>query len=151
MRSTGLHHAPYNPCRRATEGLDLPRFCRLLLKKCRTPESSIAATVSMASIAFAQHALRPKPYICARCAIRASRTSKRQLSGTFITREIEKELAWKEQAKLIREGKKKSMLSILEERGYIKQIAGYSSLHCSSGILCSSPNHPAEESNSTIS
>ena len=82
----------------------------------------------MASIAFAHNALRPNPSICARCAIRASRTSKRHLSGTFITREIEKELAWKEQAKLIREGKKKSMLTILEERGYIKQIAGYTSL-----------------------
>lgn len=31
---------------------------------------------------------------------------------------------WKVQAKEIREGRKKSMLSVLEERGFIKDIAG---------------------------
>ncbi|PQE06036.1 tyrosyl-tRNA synthetase protein [Rutstroemia sp. NJR-2017a BBW] len=71
---------------------------------------------------------RPDLYICARCALRSSRNSnnaaRRWIGTKYLAKVADAQLAWGEQAKAIRSGKKKSMFKILEERGYIHQTAG---------------------------
>ncbi|KAI9784914.1 MAG: tyrosyl-tRNA synthetase [Peltula sp. TS41687] len=50
--------------------------------------------------------------------------SKRTISQNYLRKEKEAEEEWQAQARLIRQGEKKSMLTILEERGYVHEIAG---------------------------
>jgi tyrosyl-tRNA synthetase len=67
--------------------------------------------------------------IYARCVLRTNdhfRKNERRSIGTkYLAKVGEAERQWKEQGKLIRDGEKKSMLAILEERGFVHQIAGY--------------------------
>jgi tyrosyl-tRNA synthetase len=44
-----------------------------------------------------------------------------------LTKVADAEMAWQQKAWEIKDGKKKSMLSILEERGLVHQITGYAS------------------------
>ncbi|KAI9762814.1 MAG: tyrosyl-tRNA synthetase [Chaenotheca gracillima] len=73
-----------------------------------------------------------RPFICWRCAQRSlalpkrapSFITSRPISERYLARKVEEEKDWQAQAVEIREGKKQSMLSRLEERGYIDSIAG---------------------------
>ncbi|GME64443.1 putative tyrosyl-tRNA mitochondrial precursor (tyrosine--tRNA ligase) protein [Neofusicoccum parvum] len=80
----------------------------------------------MAPSALVRHAVRPRAYVCRQCQLRqaAPRTPVRFISQGTIRKTIEAEWQWKEQAKEIEAGRKQAFLSMLEERGYIKQIAG---------------------------
>lgn len=87
----------------------------------------------MAPSALVRHAVRPRAYVCRQCQLRqaAPRTPVRFISQGTIRKTIEAEWQWKEQAKEIEAGRKQAFLSMLEERGYIKQIAGCAALlHC---------------------
>jgi tyrosyl-tRNA synthetase len=53
------------------------------------------------------------------------RDARRSIGTKYLAKVAEAEEQWKEQSKAIRDGRQKSMLSILEERGLIHQIAGY--------------------------
>ena len=53
---------------------------------------------------------------------------KRAISQNWLRKTADAEVAWKEQAKEIREGKKEGMLSILEKRGYINAVVGYTAI-----------------------
>lgn len=73
------------------------------------------------------------PYICASCVrhaqIRGSRlqgstVQKRSITQNWLRRTAEAKEAWDVQAKEIEAGRKQSMLSILEERGYVNYVAG---------------------------
>jgi tyrosyl-tRNA synthetase len=74
--------------------------------------------------------IRPDLYICARCAFRASKASQK-LTRRWVetkSRKAEKaevaERAWKATADEVKQGKRKSMLSILEERGLVHDFTG---------------------------
>jgi len=45
----------------------------------------------------------------------------------YLTKVADAEMTWQQKAWEIKDGKKKSMLSILEERGLVHQITGYAS------------------------
>lgn len=52
----------------------------------------------------------------------------RAITQNWLRKTADAETAWKEQAKEIWEGKKESMLSILEKRGYINAVVGYTAI-----------------------
>lgn len=81
----------------------------------------------MASSALIHHAARPRPWVCRQCLLRQAgpRMPVRPISQGHIRKTIEAEWQWKEQAKEIQAGRKQSFLSMLEERGFVQQIAGY--------------------------
>ena len=90
--------------------------------------------LSMAAISFFKYLARPQLYICKRC-IRnrnVTRESRRTITQNFLRKTYEAELEWKAQAVKIKAGEKQNMLSILEERGFVKDIAGYVSLSLNS-------------------
>ncbi|KAI9789805.1 MAG: tyrosyl-tRNA synthetase [Piccolia ochrophora] len=68
---------------------------------------------------------RPFQYICRSCARNILRTpSKRWLHQRYLARHAKADEEWQEKAREIEGKQQKSMLSILEERGYIDAIAG---------------------------
>jgi tyrosyl-tRNA synthetase len=71
-------------------------------------------------------------YICSRCAFKASKisskTPRRWIGQKYLAKVAQAEQQWQEQAVEIRAGRKKDMLTILEERGLVHQITGYMSL-----------------------
>ncbi|XTI84198.1 tyrosyl-tRNA synthetase-like protein [Cenococcum geophilum] len=80
----------------------------------------------MAATSFFKYLARPQPYICKRC-IRnrnIARESRRAITQNFLRKTYDAELEWKAQAVKIKAGKKQNMMSILEERGFVKDIAG---------------------------
>lgn len=71
-------------------------------------------------------ATRPGLHVCARCAIKVSRRDgKRWISQRYLAKVADAELKWQERALEIKQGKKKSMLTTLEERGLIHAVTGY--------------------------
>lgn len=88
----------------------------------------------MAATSFFKYLARPQLYICKRC-IRnrnIARESRRAITQNFLRKTYEAELEWKAQAVKIKAGEKQNMMSILEERGFVKDIAGYVSLSLNS-------------------
>ena len=88
----------------------------------------------MAATSFFKCLARPQLYICKRC-IRnrnIARESRRAITQNFLRKTYEAELKWKAQAVKIKAGEKQNMMSILEERGFVKDIAGYVSLSLNS-------------------
>ncbi|KAF2840506.1 tyrosyl-tRNA synthetase [Patellaria atrata CBS 101060] len=65
-------------------------------------------------------------FICRRCLLKQTiaQGSRRSISEGWIRKKQEAEEAWKQKARKIDAGEQKSMLSILEERGFINAIAG---------------------------
>lgn len=80
----------------------------------------------MAPTALIRHVALSRAYVCRQCQLRrvAPRITTRSIGQGFIRKTIESEWQWKEQAKEIEAGHKQSFLSMLEERGFVKQIAG---------------------------
>lgn len=73
------------------------------------------------------------PIICASCVrharirglrLQGSITQKRPITQNWLRKTAEAKEAWDRQAKEIEGGRKQSMLSILEERGYVNAVAG---------------------------
>jgi len=58
------------------------------------------------------------------CRESVSRSTHRHISQTAAARNSPSSTSWHEQAESIRAGHKKSLLTILEERGYVKDLAG---------------------------
>jgi hypothetical protein len=71
---------------------------------------------------------RPDLYVCARCTFHASKpvhkTTRRWLLLKDVTKAADAEMKWQEQAREIKSGRKKSMLTLLEERGLVQTITG---------------------------
>jgi tyrosyl-tRNA synthetase len=66
-----------------------------------------------------------RPFVCGRCSLRLGlRTQKRFISDRLLQNQIAAEWEWKQQADQVRKGEKKSMLQLLEERGYVNQLTG---------------------------
>jgi tyrosyl-tRNA synthetase len=80
----------------------------------------------MAAASFFKHLARPRAYICNECIRHGAvpRQTKRHISDGWLRKTGEAEIAWKEQGQIIRAGEKQSMMSLLEERGFIKDVAG---------------------------
>jgi tyrosyl-tRNA synthetase len=80
----------------------------------------------MASPSILRNASRPGINTCAICSLHAaktvSRTSKRHIGLKWLAKKDEAEKQWQEQAREIRAGNKKSMLTVLEERGLVHQL-----------------------------
>ena len=73
--------------------------------------------------------LRDAPYICGSCRAQLRNSSpftqqKRWISKNHIRKIEDAEKEWADKAAEIEAGRKKSMVDILEERGYINQIVG---------------------------
>lgn len=75
-----------------------------------------------------QRLLQNSHYLCPSCARRlrtlnlANQT--RSISQGHIKKTLEAKLEWARQATEIKAGRKESMLSMLEKRGYVNQIIG---------------------------
>lgn len=77
------------------------------------------------------------PYICLSCQSRLPTTAsqppqsqqKRWITRSHIIRIKEAMDDWAERADAIKNGKKQSMLSVLEERGFVNQIVGFVPRH----------------------
>jgi len=86
----------------------------------------------MASPSLLRVSTRSDLYVCARCAFQASKasqkTTRRWIGTKYLAKVADAELQWQEQKLEIKAGKKKSMLTILEERGLINQTTGYGDL-----------------------
>ncbi|APA08814.1 hypothetical protein SS1G_02608 [Sclerotinia sclerotiorum 1980 UF-70] len=82
----------------------------------------------MATTSLLQRSARPDLYVCARCAFKASlnsnKASRRWIGTKYLAKVADAEIQWAKKAADIKAGKTKSMLSILEERGYVHQITG---------------------------
>ncbi|TVY52428.1 Tyrosine--tRNA ligase, mitochondrial [Lachnellula cervina] len=82
----------------------------------------------MASPSLLRRTTRPELYVCARCAFRAAQPStrgpKRCISTSFLTKVAAAEVQWQERAVEVQAGKRKSLLTVLEERGLIQAITG---------------------------
>jgi hypothetical protein len=66
-------------------------------------------------------------WTCRKCLRNASLsyTPSRSVADRYLQHQIAAQWEWKDKAAEIEKGLRKGMLSILEERGYIHQIAGY--------------------------
>lgn len=82
----------------------------------------------MASLPFFRPLARPKPFICQRCIRKrhVSRQWNRNITQAKLQEIQDGEAAWKQRAEEIKSGRTQSMLSTLEARGFIKDVAGYS-------------------------
>lgn len=79
----------------------------------------------MATASLFNRSARPDIYVCARCASRnSSKASRRWIGTKYLAKVADAELQWGQKAVDIKAGKQKSMLSILEERGYVHQVTG---------------------------
>ncbi|KAI9894780.1 MAG: tyrosyl-tRNA synthetase [Vezdaea aestivalis] len=68
---------------------------------------------------------RPSGDICALCRLSILRSRfKRNVHASTLRRKAGEEVQWQEKAQRIRDGKEQSMLTLLEQRGYINQITG---------------------------
>ncbi len=72
--------------------------------------------------------LQTSAYICPSCALRlrpfASATQKRLITQGYLKKTVEAELEWARKATEIKAGKKDSMLTMLEKRGFVNQVVG---------------------------
>ena len=72
--------------------------------------------------------LHQSPYICPSCMLRLRPSGRvdqrRSVTQEIMTKTTEAKLAWARQAAQIKAGKKVSMLTMLEQRGYINQVVG---------------------------
>ncbi|CAG8978651.1 hypothetical protein HYALB_00011746 [Hymenoscyphus albidus] len=82
----------------------------------------------MASPSLLRSSARANLYVCAQCSLRARKsptwTSKRWIGMKYLAKVADAEVQWAEKASAIIAGKRKSMLTILEERGLVNQITG---------------------------
>ena len=88
------------------------------------------------------------PFVCARCrrrnldlGIGINGLQRRWITHNHIRNIRAAEEDWEARAKQIRTGKKKSMLTVLEERGFVNQIVGYFSCPPSQLLLTGSIGH----------
>jgi hypothetical protein len=72
-----------------------------------------------------RHLLRPRPYICQQCIQRQCSLPRAAKRTIWAAADPDHDAKWKENAKGIRSGVRKSMLTTLEERGFVKDVAGY--------------------------
>jgi tyrosyl-tRNA synthetase len=96
-------------------------IARPVEKKLSTTKSS-----TMASPALARQAARPTSFVCHSCRRHAlgSTAPRRAITQGFLRKTIEAEMDWSRQAMEVKEGKRKSVFEILEERGLVNQTAG---------------------------
>ena len=77
----------------------------------------------MTSASLLRQLARPRAYICQKCLQkRQISTRKQQWAGGEAE---QKATQWRAQVERIRSGEQLSMLSILEQRGFVKDVAGY--------------------------
>lgn len=91
-----------------------PNFCRV-----NFPTSH--SIMRQAALCRARPLQSPKSYACRES---VSWSAHRHISQTAAARNSPSSTSWHEQAESIRAGHKKSLLTILEERGYVKDLAG---------------------------
>lgn len=87
----------------------------------------------MVVAAITTRCLRTSPFFCLLSETRARvlqpqlrnlAIQKRSITQNWLRKQAEAKEAWGVQAQEIRDGKKESMLSILEQRGYVNSVAG---------------------------
>ncbi|KAF2109243.1 tyrosyl-tRNA synthetase-like protein [Lophiotrema nucula] len=79
----------------------------------------------MAAIPLFRHLPRARPYVCQQCIRRRSGGLPREARRTLWAGASSNEKGgWSEQAGRIRSGAQQSMLDVLEERGFVKDVAG---------------------------
>lgn len=73
--------------------------------------------------------LSSRPYVCAKCtsaisSAGAQKEARRWIGLKYLAKVADAEMKWQEQAIEIRAGKKKSVFTILEERGLVHDTIG---------------------------
>lgn len=68
-----------------------------------------------------------RPWTCRHCLrnVSLSYNQKRLVHERFLQRKIDAKWEWADKTADVKKGLRKSMLEILEERGFVHQIAGY--------------------------
>jgi hypothetical protein len=85
-------------------------------------------TCEMTTMLLSRHLSRSRQYVCQGCVrrqhmlARGERPPKRWAAEDSDV--VASKAAWQEQAGRIRSGAQQSMLSVLEERGFVKDVAG---------------------------
>lgn len=79
----------------------------------------------------APYLIQRSPYICVTCArqlcqirARGAPVQRRSITENWLRKTADAAKEWALQSQQIRAGKQPSLLSVLEERGYVHQIAG---------------------------
>jgi hypothetical protein len=80
------------------------------------------------AISMLRHVSRQRQYLCQHCVRRHHKAVRKPGWSKPWAAELEdaaaRDAAWAEQAGRIRSGAQQSMLSVLEERGFVKDVAG---------------------------
>jgi hypothetical protein len=96
-----------------------------LFRSCAT---TLRARGSMTAMSLLRHLSRPRQYVCQQCIRRQhtlARGERPKKGWAAEDADVEaRSAAWQEQAGRIRSGAQQSMLSVLEERGFVKDVAG---------------------------
>jgi tyrosyl-tRNA synthetase len=96
-------------------------FSNIRCSPCR--DSCLATAMSML-----RHVSRQRQYLCQHCVRRYHKAVREPGWSKPWAAELEdaaaRDAAWEEQAGRIRSGAQQSMLSVLEERGFVKDVAG---------------------------
>jgi hypothetical protein len=71
-----------------------------------------------------RHASTSRANVELRSGVGIANQQKRFLSQDYLKKIVHAEKAWQERAKGIRDGDVKSVLDVLEERGFVNQIVG---------------------------
>jgi hypothetical protein len=64
-------------------------------------------------------------FVCWSCRLGGALSQRRTITQNFIRKTEEAKQAWDQQAKEILEGKRQNLYDVLEERGFIKDVAPY--------------------------
>lgn len=88
-------------------------------------------TGALAVMSLLRQFSRTRTYVCQQCIRRQQTTVEAQRrKTTWAKKTLDPERAaakWEQRAEKIKNGHEKSMLTILEERGFVKDVAGYAS------------------------
>jgi hypothetical protein len=102
----------------------------------------------MTAMLLPRHLSRSRQYVCQSCVrrqhtlARGERPPKRWAAEDADA--VARNAAWQEQAGRIRSGAQQSMLSVLEERGFVKDVAGWVCVAQGTGCNAKTPQRPTD-------
>lgn len=120
---TGRSDHAIDPCQDCAHQGPVEQLLKLEWK--RESLSDLCVSAAMSRPAIVRGVTQSRPFVCARCVTRIQRNDARSMHAKTAARKEREEMEWQNQAQEVRHGKRKSLLSTLEERGFIKDIAGY--------------------------
>jgi hypothetical protein len=86
-----------------------------------------ASRSQLAAMSALRHLSRPRQFVCRQCIRQQYTLARGEQPGkpwAATTSREEAQKQWEEKAEMVRSGRQQSMLSLLEERGFVKDVAG---------------------------